>query len=102
MNDKSIEPLDRLFTAVRDNMPDTARAEFGFETRLIARLREERRDSVFAWAWRLCPFFAAVTLAVGWISFGNTWAQADAQIVFEATQSQDDQLLLAYMTGTQR
>jgi hypothetical protein len=101
MNDKP-EPLDRLFAAVRRDTPETERAEFGFETRLIARLREERRDSVFTWAWRLCPFFAAVALAVGWISFANTRAQADAQIVLEATQSQDDQLLLAYMTGEQR
>jgi hypothetical protein len=102
MNDKPNEPLDRLFAAVRSRATDTARAEFGFETRLIARLREERRDSVFAWAWRLCPFFAAVALAVGWINFGNTRAEADAQIVLEATQSQDDQLLLAYMTGEHR
>ena len=102
MNDKSNEPIDRLLAAARMPVPEIERTEFGFETRLIARLREERRDSLFAWAWRLCPFFAGLALAVSWFSLPNTRAKADAQIVLEATETQDDELLVAYMTGAQR
>ena len=59
--------LDNLFAAARQSKPDTARAEFGFETRLLARLRAEREQVApwFAWTWRLAPVFAAVVLALG-------------------------------------
>jgi hypothetical protein len=60
------DPLDRLFAAARADVPDTSRAEFGFETRLLARLRENN-GSIFAFAWRLCPYFAALALlACAW------------------------------------
>ena len=59
------DPLDSLFRAVRDEAPDTSRAEFGFETRLLARIRSERRLSWQGWAWRLCPFFASLAVAAG-------------------------------------
>jgi hypothetical protein len=64
MND---DHLDHLFGAARQAKPDTSRAEFGFETRLLARLRAEREQTApwFAWMWRLVPVFAAVVLALG-------------------------------------
>ena len=62
---KGDDPLDQLFAAVRADAPDTERAQFGFETRLLARLREERGGSWFSWAWKLCPYFAALALAAG-------------------------------------
>ena len=55
--------LDDLFASARRAVADTSRLEYAFETRLLARLREERESSVFAWAWRLAPFFAAVAVA---------------------------------------
>jgi hypothetical protein len=57
------EQLDALLRAARDDAPDTARADYAFETRLAARLRAERNESWFAWAWRLSPFFAALAVA---------------------------------------
>jgi hypothetical protein len=63
MNDAD---LDALFTAARARRPDTAKAEFAFETRLLARLHE-KRDNGSAWAmasWRLMPFFAVGVLAL--------------------------------------
>ena len=39
MNDNRDSQLDALFRAARADAPDTARAEYGFETRLLARLR---------------------------------------------------------------
>ena len=61
--------LNEMLRAARDARPDTSRVEFGFETRLMARIRGERAAKadvpLFSWAWRLCPAFAAVTVALG-------------------------------------
>jgi hypothetical protein len=62
------DPLDALFAAARQCRPDTSRAEFGFETRLMARLRERRQpDSLSLWSvvtWRMVPFFGACAVAL--------------------------------------
>jgi hypothetical protein len=60
MNDK----LDKLFAAARQATPDTTRAEFGFETRLLARLRSGRSAPAWQFVWRLVPVFAMVVIAV--------------------------------------
>ena len=99
MNNNADQKLDTLFAAARAEERDTSRLEFGFETRLAARLREESGGSLFAWAWRLWPAFAAVTLAVGWWSYSSLRAEADVQIVAEATHASDEQMLVAYLTG---
>ena len=54
--------LDKLFQAARADKPATARAEYGFETRLMARLRAERSRPV---TWRLLPAFAAIVIVLG-------------------------------------
>ncbi len=102
MNNNADKKLDQLFAAARAEEPDTSRLEFGFETRLAARLREESGASLFAWAWRLWPAFAAVTLAASWWSYASLRAEADAEIVAEATQAGDEQILVAYLTGDRR
>ncbi len=61
------DALDALFATARARRPDTARAEFGFETRLLARLAAERNEQpgwrdFTTWCWRLLPGFAVVTL----------------------------------------
>jgi hypothetical protein len=65
--DKHDEAIDRLFAAARRAPIDTSRAELGFETRLMARLREQRAVSIpwFAWTWRLAPIYAAIVIALG-------------------------------------
>ena len=53
--------LDALFAAARAQRPDTSRAEYGFETRLLARItgrKSPARDGWIefaAWCWRLVP-----------------------------------------------
>jgi hypothetical protein len=71
MNESPQEPrsdLDRLFARAREQRPDTSRAQYGFETRLMSRLRERRQpDPGSLWAlvtWRMVPFFAAGVLAL--------------------------------------
>ena len=99
MNDKPESPLDMdaLFAAAREEAPDTSRLEYGFETRLLARLREENGASLFAWAWRLCPIFAALALAVGWWLLSAEHSDAYSRLASEATPGNEE--LLAYMTG---
>ena len=97
MNDNPDPQLEALFAAARATVPDTSRVEYAFETRLAARLRAERGASVFAWAWRLCPFFAALALAVAWWSHSTQSAEVYSRIAAEATPSSEE--LLAYMTG---
>jgi hypothetical protein len=102
MNDDADRKLEMLFAAVRAEPPDTARAEFGFETRLMARLREEAGGSLFAWAWRLCPIFAVLALAAVWAVHSSLRVEAAAQFVSGAAHENEEQLLLAYMTGERR
>jgi hypothetical protein len=100
MNDNPDPQLDALFAAARAEAPETARAEYAFETRLLARLRAEQDASLFAWAWRLCPFFAALAIAVAWWSQSTERAEAYSRVATEATPGNED--LLAYMTGDRR
>lgn len=102
MNDNAEEKLAALFAAARADERDTSRVEYGFETRLAARLREEGGGSVAAWAWKLCPFFAALALAAAWWGQVNLRAEATTEIISEATQGNAEQVLLAYMTGERR
>jgi len=94
--------LDRLLRAARaEGAPDTSRFEFAFETRVMARLREERSASIFTWSWKLAPFFAALALAAGWWSFTPS-GQADslAVLVEQASRGSESALLVSYLTGT--
>ena len=102
MKDNFDEKLDALFAAARTTAPDTSRAEFAFETRLASRLRAESAGSIFAWAWRLCPFFAALALAVGWWSHATERTEVVSSLVSEAAPASDEQMLVAYMTGDHR
>jgi len=97
MNDNFDQKLEALFAAARADAPDTSRLEYGFETRLNARLRGERSASIFAWAWRLCPIFAALALAVAW--WNHSSLRTETEIVVEAAQGSDEQMLVAYLTG---
>lgn len=57
MND---DQLDSLFAKARARRPDTSAVEYGFETRLLARLRAAKPAST-VWArvsWRLIPVLA--------------------------------------------
>jgi hypothetical protein len=58
--------LDALFALARARRPDTSKAEYAFETRLLARLRDKQNsDSIWAKvSWRLIPFFGACVVAL--------------------------------------
>jgi len=101
MSDPSPDRLDELFAAARRAQPDTGRIEYGFETRLLARLREERDASILDCAWRLCPFFAVIALSLTlWSRVATSRAQEERPPLLAAgSQPADEQELVRYMTG---
>jgi hypothetical protein len=97
MND---EQLKKLFQAAREVKPDTSRAEYGFETRLLARLRAEHEPSTpwHAVVWKLMPAFAAIVLALGvWTAIEPGATSSDLQGAL--TGDHDDGTLVSYLTG---
>jgi hypothetical protein len=95
MND---EKLDKLFATARGIKPDTERAEYGFETRLTARLRADRKQTVpwYAFAWKLIPAFTAVVVALGVWTFIES-GTGDLQSAI--TGDHDESTLAALFTG---
>jgi hypothetical protein len=96
MND---EQLNKLFQAARSAAPDTSRAEYGFETRLLAALRSQQGQRLpwFAFAWKLMPVFAAVVLALGvWTMMGPGANSSDLQ---GAIAGDHEESVLASLTG---
>jgi hypothetical protein len=95
MND---ERLDKLFAAARGAKPDTARTEYGFETRLLSRLRAQREQSLpwYAFAWKLVPAFAAIVVALGvWTYAGSNITDLQSAIAGD----HEENALAAYLTG---
>lgn len=95
---KAEDPLDLLFAAARREAPNTSRAEFGFETRLLSRIREERGGAWFSWAWRLCPYFAALALAAGAWGYAHSDGLPDGESV-AASLKQGGLTVLDYYLG---
>ena len=93
MND---EQLNELFQSARAVKPDTSRAEYGFETRLLAAIRESRKQpiSLATLAWRLMPVFAAIVVAVGVWSYS-----VQSEMGAEATLGTGDVAAFAGLVG---
>ncbi len=96
------EQLDALLHAARESTADTAAAEYAFETRLLARLREERGGSWFSWACRLSPFFAALAVAAAVWGRAYTGVEVDASSVLYAVPSDGPRALTAWLAGDER
>ena len=97
MND---EQLNRLFQAARARRPDTSRAEYGFETRLLALLRAKREQPApwYAFSWKLMPAFAAVVVALAvWTIMEMGAGSNDLQAAIAGNHEEDT--LATYLTG---
>jgi hypothetical protein len=97
MND---EQLDKLFEAARAAKPNTSPTEFGFETRLLARIRAEAQQQLpwFAFAWKLMPAFAVVVLALGvWNLTNVEFGPADLHAAVAGDT--EESFVAGYMTG---
>jgi hypothetical protein len=97
--DKEPDPLDKLFAAGRAAKPDTAPAEYAFETRVVARIQAERRPLPwFALGWRLAPVFGAIVLALGvWSVAGLYLEPADLRTAIGS--GTEESALVAHFTG---
>ncbi len=100
MNNRPDDHLETLFALVRRGEPVVGRLEYGFATRVLARLREERAGSLGACAWRLCPFFAALTLALFlWNHTSDAAAPHGLPLLAETATPGDEQSLARLLTG---
>ena len=94
------EELDRLLHAARAGVPtELGRIEFAFETRLLARLREERRSSWLAWAWRLCPYAAALAIAAGVWSYTQRDDSPEGESLYAAVRLAGMPVIDYYLGG---
>ena len=100
MNDEPDKRLDELFAAARLQKPDTSRLEYGFETRLMARLRGERDEDApwYACAWRLSPVFAAIVVALGIWSYCSP-QDPEWQAATAVGPAGDETQMADYLTG---
>ncbi|HTZ18725.1 MAG TPA: hypothetical protein VMB78_09845 [Dissulfurispiraceae bacterium] len=69
-NDNGDDRLERLFAAARKYDACDPKLQYGFETRMLTKIKEHRAASgpFFLWAWRLIPALFAMVLMLGaWI-----------------------------------
>jgi hypothetical protein len=85
--------LDSIFRAMREEPPPyventggLGRLTYAFETRVAARLRAERGTTWLSWAWKLCPFAAAVAFAAGAWSYTHGENSPGTESIFDAVR----------------
>ena len=101
---KTNDPLDALFRAAREDTDFAdggGRLEYGFETRVLARVREERGSSWLAWAARLCPFAAALALLAGVWTYVHWEDSPGSESVVDAVRLAGMPVLDYYLGGDQ-
>jgi hypothetical protein len=100
MNDNGDERLDRLFAAERSARVDTSVLEEHFETRLMARLRERRREGIpwYALMWRMVPVFAVMVILIA--VYNTSYKPPSSGDLFAAISSgQEEYLAQNVLTG---
>ena len=98
------DPLDALFRAARENADDFGNLEYGFETRTLALIRDEREErgsSWLSWATRLCPFAAALAIAAGAWAYTHWEDSPDGDSVVDAVRLAGVPVLDYYLGGEQ-
>ena len=100
METESDKRLDRLFAAARAASPETTSREAHFETRLMARIREQRavQQPWYALAWRMLPAYVGIALVV--VVCSITFDPTSSTDMFAAlTGSQDDGVSITLLAG---
>jgi len=98
------DPLDTLFRAAREQAGDFDHLEYGFETRTLALIRNEREErgaSWIAWATRLCPYAAALAIAAGAWTYLHQDDSPDSESVVNAVRLAGVPVLDYYLGGDQ-
>ncbi|QEM66865.1 hypothetical protein FO488_00950 [Geobacter sp. FeAm09] len=100
MNDNADERLDRLFAATRTVPVDTSALEEHFETRLMARLAERRRNAIpwYVMMWRMVPLFAVLVAVIA--VYGTSFSSSPSDDLFAAISTgQEEYLAQNILTG---
>lgn len=99
-NDPNDDKLDGLFAAARKAKlykPDT---EYGFETRVMAKIRATREGqrSYLLWAWRFIPVFVSIVILLGiWIYASESRSMIDLSALIRI--GNEEATLTAFLTG---
>jgi anti-sigma-K factor RskA len=96
MRNEHDERLDALFAAARRLPPDTEHATAHFETRVLARLAEQREQyTPWLLVWRALPVFATVTAIV--LACGLVLNPARTSNPLAAMANGEDTLHVSYL-----
>jgi hypothetical protein len=98
--DPNEDKLDGLFAAARKAEPYKKEIEYGFETRLMAKIqaKRERQMPFFFWAWRLIPVFASIVIFLGiWIYSSRYSHMIDLSEI--TSISNEETTVVAFLTG---
>jgi len=98
--DSGDRDLDRLFAAARKAELYKTEREFGFETRVLARIRATRTENrpFPVWAWRLMPFFVSVVICLAiWLSLFEPSRASD--LIAGAGSDYEDAMVVSYLAG---
>ncbi len=92
--------FDRLLGRLGAGRRDTSRLELGFETRVMARIREDREQqpAFFRMAWRLAPVFVSLFVVVSsWVYI--TGNDPDIDHIAHTNARHEGIQLVKYMSG---
>ncbi len=92
--------LERLFAAARKAELYKTELEYGFEARVLSRIRANRTEnrSFLLWAWRLMPFFASIVIGLAiWFSFFESSHASD--LIAAAGSGYEDAIVVSYLAG---
>ena len=92
--------LERLFAAARRTSPYKLEMEYGFETRVMAKIRAkyEGRMAYSLWAWRLIPVFISLVILVGiWTYTAESPPMIDLNAI--ARIGNEEAMLTVFLTG---
>jgi len=101
MKTESDKRLDQLFAAARAESIDSTAREAHFETRLMARIRENRAAQSEPWyalAWRMLPAYAGIMVVVAVCSITFNPSRS-ADIFSVLTGNQDDSISISLLAG---
>ena len=98
--DKDDDGIERLFAAARKSQPYNANLEYGFETRVMAKISEQRdgQKPFFSWAWRFIPALVVVVMMLGAWTYISEQRQLIGLSSIEGINNEET-MLVASLTG---
>jgi hypothetical protein len=92
--------FDRLFAAARKAQFYSSESEYGFESRVMERIREKREGQrcFLLWAWRLIPVFVSLVVFMGlWVYASESRSTIDLSAITKI--GSEEATLTAFLTG---